>query len=285
MTKRYGAPYNGSKNNIAEKVIDFLPPGKRLVDLFGGGGAITHCALTYGRNKFKTALYNDFDPMVVEYVKNAFSGKLDIDKYEPDIISKENFNELKNKRGDIAFLWSFGNNGVDYLWGEKIAKTKMLAFAMLTRKTCKERYVYYKKFVESLESIERIEPIERIQTIDSYDRTASINISERVEFSNIDYSMYEYSDGDVVYCDIPYETAKGKVRYAEFDYKRFYDWAYTRPYPVYISSYKISDERLTGHALVKRKQLLSKTADDTRLEMIYMNDAAVEEKKQEMLIF
>lgn len=33
----YGMPYQGSKNAIAEDIIDFLPSGKRLVDLFGGG--------------------------------------------------------------------------------------------------------------------------------------------------------------------------------------------------------------------------------------------------------
>lgn len=41
---RYGIPYQGSKNQIAENILKFLPGGKRLVDLFGGGGAISHCA-------------------------------------------------------------------------------------------------------------------------------------------------------------------------------------------------------------------------------------------------
>ena len=40
----YGVPFKGSKNAIADWVIDQLPPGKRLVDLFAGGCAITHCA-------------------------------------------------------------------------------------------------------------------------------------------------------------------------------------------------------------------------------------------------
>lgn len=36
----YGMPYLGSKNSIAEDIIDFLPSGNRLVDLFGGGGQL-----------------------------------------------------------------------------------------------------------------------------------------------------------------------------------------------------------------------------------------------------
>lgn len=37
---RYGLPYQGSKNQIARKIIAELPAGKRLVDLFGGGRAL-----------------------------------------------------------------------------------------------------------------------------------------------------------------------------------------------------------------------------------------------------
>lgn len=42
---RYGLPYKGSKNAIAEWITDVLPEGECLVDLFCGGGAVTHCAM------------------------------------------------------------------------------------------------------------------------------------------------------------------------------------------------------------------------------------------------
>ena len=42
---RYGIPYKGNKSKIAEELLAQLPSGKRLVDLFGGGFAITDCAL------------------------------------------------------------------------------------------------------------------------------------------------------------------------------------------------------------------------------------------------
>lgn len=41
---RYGLPYKGSKNKIAERIVDFLPKAKNFYDLFAGGCAITHCA-------------------------------------------------------------------------------------------------------------------------------------------------------------------------------------------------------------------------------------------------
>lgn len=38
MEKHYGVPYQGNKSRIADRIISVLPAGKRLVDLFGGGG-------------------------------------------------------------------------------------------------------------------------------------------------------------------------------------------------------------------------------------------------------
>jgi site-specific DNA-adenine methylase len=38
---RYGLPYKGSKNGIAEWIIDNLPSAEWFVDLFCGGGAVT----------------------------------------------------------------------------------------------------------------------------------------------------------------------------------------------------------------------------------------------------
>lgn len=283
MPKRYGAPYTGSKNNIAETVIDFLPPGKRLCDLFGGGGAISHCALTYGRNKYQSVLYNDIDTMVVKYVQKAFSGEFDIDEHEPEIITREQFQERKNKDGDVAFLWSFGNNGIDYLWSKDKEEIKLAAFAMLTRESCGERYKYYKKFIRLLNNRSTDNKLESLERIQALERMTFIS-DGRIQFTNKSYSEYEHKDGDVVYCDIPYETAAGKVRYIKFNYEEFYEWADSRPYPVYFSSYEINDERFYGYTIAKRIQLLTKTSNDSRMEMIYMNKAARAEKEQEMLL-
>lgn len=38
LEKHYGVPYQGNKSRIADLIIQALPAGKRLVDLFGGGG-------------------------------------------------------------------------------------------------------------------------------------------------------------------------------------------------------------------------------------------------------
>ena len=46
---RYGVPYQGSKNKICKWVIDNLPSGKVLVDLFAGGCSVTHAAMLSGK--------------------------------------------------------------------------------------------------------------------------------------------------------------------------------------------------------------------------------------------
>ena len=56
----YGIPYQGSKTKIAPNIIALLPKGKRFVDLFGGGFAMSHCARL--SNKYDTVVYNHGNP-------------------------------------------------------------------------------------------------------------------------------------------------------------------------------------------------------------------------------
>ena len=56
---RYGLPYKGSKNFIAKWVVENLPRSDYFVDLFFGGGAVTHAALLSG--KYKHFIVNDID--------------------------------------------------------------------------------------------------------------------------------------------------------------------------------------------------------------------------------
>ena len=43
---RYGVPYLGSKSRIAPWVVERLPSAETFVDLFAGGCAVTHAALS-----------------------------------------------------------------------------------------------------------------------------------------------------------------------------------------------------------------------------------------------
>ena len=110
---KYGIPYQGSKSQIAEDIIDNLPSGKRFVDLFGGGFAMSHCALL--SRKYKTVYYNDYNPLIVDLVRNAIKGKYN---EKPQFITRDEFIKNKDKDGYTKYIWSFGNNGKGYLFGK-----------------------------------------------------------------------------------------------------------------------------------------------------------------------
>lgn len=120
--KLYGMPYMGSKTAIAEDIIDILPKGKRFVDLFGGGFAMTHCALLSG--KYEKFLYNEINPLIVDTAKRAISGEFNISKNPPKWISRDDFKKLKDVDGYIKTCWSFGSKGTNYLYGEEIEPWK-----------------------------------------------------------------------------------------------------------------------------------------------------------------
>ena len=110
----YGIPYKGSKNKIAKNIIAQLPSAKHFYDLFGGGGAITHCALLSG--KYKYVHYNEFNPLVFKAFKMAINGEF---KDETRWISKEDFEKLKDTDPYVACCYSFGNNFKTYAYNKE----------------------------------------------------------------------------------------------------------------------------------------------------------------------
>ena len=110
LDKHYGVPYQGNKSRIADIIINILPSGKRLVDLFGGGGAITHCALL--SDKWEKYLYNDINPLITTLFMDAVNGKYHA---ENRVITREDFENLKDTDPYVKYIWSFGNNGTGYL--------------------------------------------------------------------------------------------------------------------------------------------------------------------------
>ena len=117
--KTYGIPYCGSKDKIAEKILSLFPSKDNFYDLFMGGGAITHCALT--QNNFKNYYANDLNNLVTKAFKMAINGDF---KNETRWISHEEFDKLKNIDPYVAFCFSFGNDLKSYAYGEQIEPYK-----------------------------------------------------------------------------------------------------------------------------------------------------------------
>ena len=118
---RYGLPYKGSKNAIANWIVDNLPSSDTLCDIFFGGGAVTHAAMLKG--KYDRYIINDVDGRMPRLFLDSIHGKYTLENHK-EWITREEFNAKKETDGYIAIVWSFGNNGVDYIYGENQVKQK-----------------------------------------------------------------------------------------------------------------------------------------------------------------
>lgn len=105
MTDRYGMPYMGSKSKIARWVVERLPEGDTLYDVFCGGCAITDYAMR--ARKYKSYVVNDITN--IGYVfKKALDGGF---KNETRWIDRKTY--FENLEDPYVYLcFSFGNNPV-----------------------------------------------------------------------------------------------------------------------------------------------------------------------------
>ena len=240
---RYGICYMGSKNSIAEEIVNLLPKADNLYDLFCGGGAITHCAIT--QNKYKDYYMNDLKQGMADFFLDCVKGKY---KDENRWISRDEF--MKSFRTDnyISCVWSFGNKGFAYIYGKEVEPfKKALHYAIFFNdmsliKQCgydlpkcdipldeiNKRRKWVIEYVRNLaklsgdkknekvqlQSLENLERLERLQSLERLQALNEIKISDRlvdrIHPSSLDYSQVEIKPNSVIYCDIPYE---GTSRY------------------------------------------------------------------------
>ena len=302
MSTLYGIPYMGSKTKIAVDILRQLPKGDRFVDLFGGGFAMSHAAFLSAR--YKHVLYNDFNPLIVDLVKGGLHGKYNYSVFQPKFISREEFYEKKETDGYIKYIWSFGNSGHEYMFSKEIEPFKKMAHDFVVfgrynsgldkiapniRQAVKSSNIHDRRMefcgfvrrtakrfdLQQLEQLERLqqegkkEQLERLERLQQLEQLTRLE-KRTIDCINISYADYEYQDGDIVYLDPPYE---GTAEYSGgFDHKAFYDWAYTRDYQIWFSSYKnISDNRFKMVYAIKLKSSLGAGNKAVNYECLYTN--------------
>lgn len=302
MNTLYGIPYMGSKTKIAIDILRQLPKGNRFVDLFGGGFAMSHAAFLSAR--YQRVLYNDFNPLIVDLVKGGLKGRYNYGVFQPKFITREEFYDKKESDGYIKYIWSFGNSGHEYMFSKEIEPLKHMAhdfvvfgrwnnaldqiaprvkdavksnnirarrmeFCGFVRRTAKRFDLQQLEQLERLQQEEHREQLERLERLQQLEQLTRLD-KRTIDCINISYLDYEYKDGDVVYLDPPYE---GTAEYSGgFDHKQFYDWAYTRDYPIWFSSYKnISDNRFKMVYAIRLKSTLGAGNKAVNYECLYTN--------------
>lgn len=240
----YGMPYMGSKNRIAKWIIDNLPPAEHFYDLFGGGGAISHCALLSG--KYKYVHYNELNPLIVKAFTMAINGDF---KDEKRWISREDFFKLKDTDPYDALCFSFGNRCVSYAYGKEIEPLKKALhyaicfndFSLLKDlnihidETLKGRLNICKSIKEFLNlnqlQLEHLGRLERIQSLEPL---------KEIQITNLDYRKVEIETDSVIYCDIPYKNTE-KYSIGDFNHNEFYEWA-RKKNNIFISEYEMPND-------------------------------------------
>lgn len=149
---KYGLPYKGSKNKLAERIVGLLPKRTHLIDLFCGGCAVSHAALL--RNKYENIHINDINWMCPTLFIDALNGKY---QNETRWISREDFFRLKDTDPYVAVVWSFGNNLRDYLYSKEIEPLKKaIHYAIFFRDYSLGKDLGYDlSFIEPISNIQR----------------------------------------------------------------------------------------------------------------------------------
>ena len=245
----YGIPYKGSKNKIAESIIAQLPPAKHFYDLFGGGGAMTHCALLSGKYEF--VHYNEFNPLVFKAFKMAINGEF---KNETRWISKEDFERLKDSDPYVACCFSFGNSFRTYAYNSETEKFKKAVHYSIffdddsllkeyidlkdfkyNSGSIKERRLELQRYMKT-NLIESLERLERLQSLESINNC-------RVLLSNLSYEEVPIESDSVIYCDPPYTNTDSYC--ISFEHDKFHEWlrkCREKNQQVFISEYQMPDD-------------------------------------------
>lgn len=272
----YGLPYLGSKSKIAEKIIDLFPEADNFYDLFAGGCAITDCLLKNKNNLFrkpyKKIIINDINNTPKLYL-DALNGKY---RNEKRWISREDFkNNLKLDKPDpyIKTVWSFGNNGKNYLFSKDLEPIKkafhyVVMFNDFTFfdelyknnffiKTLNEYGIdkpelfltlYKEHFIKGKGRQQHLKVIKWIQKnyINirySFAELQRLEQLQQLQQLQQDYKTVPILPNSVIYCDIPYKI-KGTIDYTkdEFNHKEFWEWAESQTNPVFVSEYNYTGE-------------------------------------------
>ena len=270
---RYGIPYKGCKSKYAEQILSYIPSADNFYDLFCGGGAITHCALL--QNRWKHYIMNDIDEGLSQLFVDAVNGKY---KNEKRWISREDFFKLKDTDAYVRYIWSFGNNGRDYMFSREIEETKRLGHNAIVFGDIKplEKLLNIdlsfllkiddlserrKTFCRAMKKLNESEILQRSQLLERLGCLIRLQELQQLQQLQQDYRTVNILPNSVIYCDIPYKGTNvyGKSGKLSFDYEAFYDWCGRQTNPVFISEYSMPDDRFECIMEIETRSTLSAT--------------------------
>lgn len=251
----YGLPYKGSKNKIADKILEFIPSAENFVDVFAGGCAVTHAALLKG--KWKRFFCNDVLNTPEAFLFAVRGGvekipfwisKLEFLALQPSILPTDILQKL---------IFSFGTNFRTYLYPPEKVKFKELSVRLVTEKDSEKRRILFKRCIEellnhpevfnSLNSVRNCEILERRKRIKELENLSKLIISTPIQNNafkdrnffplRLDYRDLKIPENSVIYCDPPYSETEGYRGTGKFNTEEFWEWCRNQKNPVFVSEY------------------------------------------------
>ena len=289
MARHYGIPYMGSKQKLVDKILPFILKRHKGVDSFydlfsGGGSASLYVTLKYPH---LDTYYSELSLAIGNLMLHLRDGE-DIPF---DFVPREQFmkEHLANDwwAGLLQTCWTFGNNQKSYLYGldiqdfkeelSKLATTGEADIAYLEKfaneyslkkhnkeintkiflntnkyKTPYQRRIVLTRQIANIGRLQHMARLERLVQIQNMPGISTLHITAGRSYENIDIMGVR----PIIYCDPPYENT-AEYKEGGFDHKAFYDWAANNKHPVYISSYKVSDDRFKLVKAVNTRSLLN----------------------------
>lgn len=279
----YGLPYQGSKNSIAEWVLDHLPAADTLVDLMAGGCAVSHAALLSG--KYKHVIANDITDTATIF-DAAMRGEMD---GYATVLTRDEFHDVKTTDTLGSILYSFGNNRSSYLYGADMEQVKTAATSMILAPSIHERRIAYIEFLtmldkhiraegmvkDNLKCLEAVQRLERVQALSQIDTQATFTPLQG------DYRNVHIPRNAVVYIAPPYRGTDCGA-YNGFDFDAFDAWLRTVPNLTIISEYTTPPECVEIAHRQKKVPLAANDSTKKANELLLVPARQLDQYKQAM---
>jgi len=307
----YGIPYMGSKSSIVNKLIKVFPNADHFYDLFGGGFSVTHGMMARRSRDFKHFHFNEIRPGICDLIKDAIEGKYNYNVFKPSWVSREDFFKNLDTAPMVKILWSFGNNGRDYLFSKEIEPYKKSMHSAIVfnefndlatqvmgcssfregydiksrRLVLRNRIEFYRKTTvpeflypflkeKDLVILKQLERLQQLESLERLQQLESLERLQRLNYYNLSYEQVPIENNSIIYCDPPYA---GTSKYdGGFDHKTFFNWADDQVNPVFISEYDIPDKRFTEvWSIKKRSNINAVKTLNIKIEKLYVNKAGL----------
>ena len=285
--RNYGLPYMGSKSKIINFICDNIPTCDTFVDLFCGGGSVTHYMIE--QNRYNNYICNDVNYLIVDLLSKAMNPNRNQND-TLDFISHDDFMTQRFIDGYIRYVWSFGNRGMTYIYSadkEPIKRMFHNALFYGDYQSVREHFGVDLSGIESINNLrhrmlamrrivkeQRPEyyEISRLQHVENINRINDVKFDtdDNIILFSEDYRNIIVPEWSVVYCDIPYRgTGTYSNGNTKFDYDAFYEYALKSEHPIFISEYDMPNDFVCVDEIDKKCQFKNSVGAIDTVERLY----------------